>query len=139
MASQFAWREADLLRDSFSEKNVLGQGGLKRFINECFDNTKVVVKCLTDFESPGGDTTFQREVEMISVAFHEKSLRLIGFCTTPMNAFWFYPFTQNLSVASLVMKCEVLHLCSYSAVKAAISDKNNDAVVEIVRDYSRRR
>ncbi|KAI9072111.1 hypothetical protein K1719_045933 [Acacia pycnantha] len=63
------------------------------------DNTKVAVKRLTDYESPGGDAAFQREVEMISVAVHRNLLRLIGFCTTPTERLLVYPFMQNLSVA----------------------------------------
>ncbi|KAL2515338.1 Protein kinase domain-containing protein [Forsythia ovata] len=63
-------------------------------------NTKVAVKGLTDFESPGGDTSFQREVEMISVAVHRNLLRLIEFCTTPIKCLLVYPFMRILSVAS---------------------------------------
>jgi hypothetical protein len=57
------------------------------------------VKQLTDYEGPGGDAAFQREVEMISVAVHRNLLRLIGFCTTPTKRLLVYPFMQNLSVA----------------------------------------
>ncbi|KAL7143967.1 hypothetical protein ABFS83_08G227200 [Erythranthe nasuta] len=98
---RFAWRELQLATDSFSEKNVLGQGGFGKVYKGILgDNTKVAVKRLTDFESPGGDTAFQREVEMISVAVHKNLLRLIGFCTTPTERLLVYPFMQNLSVAS---------------------------------------
>ncbi|KAK4394148.1 putative LRR receptor-like serine/threonine-protein kinase [Sesamum angolense] len=98
---RFAWRELQLATDNFSEKNVLGQGGFgKVYKGVLADNTKVAVKRLTDFESPGGDTAFQREVEMISVAVHKNLLRLIGFCTTPTERLLVYPFMQNLSVAS---------------------------------------
>ncbi|XVF17267.1 hypothetical protein REPUB_Repub10bG0105200 [Reevesia pubescens] len=97
---RFAWRELQLATDSFSEKNVLGQGGFgKVYKGVLSDNTKVAVKRLTDFESPGGDAAFQREVEMISVAVHRNLLRLIGFCTTPTERLLVYPFMQNLSVA----------------------------------------
>ncbi|KAG8383540.1 hypothetical protein BUALT_Bualt04G0024100 [Buddleja alternifolia] len=98
---RFSWRELQLATDSFSEKNVLGQGGFgKVYKGVLGDNTKVAVKRLTDFESPGGDIAFQREVEMISVAVHRNLLRLIGFCTTPTERLLVYPFMQNLSVAS---------------------------------------
>ncbi|PIN09931.1 Serine/threonine protein kinase [Handroanthus impetiginosus] len=98
---RFAWRELQLATDNFSEKSVLGQGGFgKVYKGVLADNTKVAVKRLTDFESPGGDTAFQREVEMISVAVHRNLLRLIGFCTTPTERLLVYPFMQNLSVAS---------------------------------------
>ncbi|XP_027078299.1 probable LRR receptor-like serine/threonine-protein kinase At5g10290 [Coffea eugenioides] len=97
---RFAWRELQLASDNFSEKNVLGQGGFgKVYKGELADGTKVAVKRLTDYESPGGDAAFQREVEMISVAVHRNLLRLIGFCTTPTERLLVYPFMQNLSVA----------------------------------------
>ncbi|KAI3873997.1 hypothetical protein MKW98_001646 [Papaver atlanticum] len=97
---QFAWRELQLATDSFSEKNVLGQGGFgKVYKGVLADNTKIAVKRLTDYLSPGGEQAFLREVEMISVAVHRNLLRLIGFCTTPSERLLVYPFMQNLSVA----------------------------------------
>ncbi|XP_008234117.1 PREDICTED: probable LRR receptor-like serine/threonine-protein kinase At5g10290 [Prunus mume] len=97
---RFSWRELQLATDNFSEKNVLGQGGFgKVYKGVLSDNTKVAVKRLTDYESPGGEAAFQREVEMISVAVHRNLLRLIGFCTTPTERLLVYPFMQNLSVA----------------------------------------
>ncbi|KAK8672957.1 hypothetical protein V6N13_111314 [Hibiscus sabdariffa] len=98
--TRFAWRELQLATDSFSENNVLGQGGFgKVYKGVLSDNTKVAVKRLIDFESPGGDAAFQREVEMIGVAVHRNLLRLIGFCTTPTERLLVYPFMPNLSVA----------------------------------------
>ncbi|PIN11882.1 Serine/threonine protein kinase [Handroanthus impetiginosus] len=98
---RFSWRELQLATDGFNEKNVLGQGGFgKVYKGVVADNTKVAVKRLTNFGSPGGDTAFQREVEMISVAVHRNLLRLIGFCTTPTERLLVYPFMQNLSIAA---------------------------------------
>ncbi|KAL8199538.1 hypothetical protein R6Q57_013106 [Mikania cordata] len=97
---RFAWRELQIATDNFSERNVLGQGGFgKVYKGVLGDNTKVAVKRLTDYESPGGDAAFQREVEMISVAVHRNLLRLIGFCTTPTERLLVYPYMHNLSVA----------------------------------------
>lgn len=97
---RFAWRELQLATDNFNERNVLGQGGFgKVYKGVLGDSTKVAVKRLTDYESPGGDAAFQREVEMISVAVHRNLLRLIGFCTTPTERLLVYPYMQNLSVA----------------------------------------
>ncbi|XP_058179545.1 probable LRR receptor-like serine/threonine-protein kinase At5g10290 isoform X1 [Rhododendron vialii] len=97
---RFSWRELQLATDTFNEKNLLGQGGFgKVYKGVLSDNTKIAVKRLTDYESPGGDAAFQREVEMISVAVHRNLLRLIGFCTTPTERLLVYPFMQNLSVA----------------------------------------
>ncbi|PKA59471.1 putative LRR receptor-like serine/threonine-protein kinase [Apostasia shenzhenica] len=97
---RFAWRELQIATDSFSDKNVLGQGGFgKVYKGVLSDNTKIAVKRLTDYESPGGEAAFLREVELISVAVHRNLLRLIGFCTTPTERLLVYPFMQNLSVA----------------------------------------
>ncbi|XP_031386051.1 probable LRR receptor-like serine/threonine-protein kinase At5g10290 isoform X2 [Punica granatum] len=97
---RFAWRELQIATDNFCEKSVLGQGGFgKVYKGVLADGTKIAVKRLTDFESPGGDAAFQCEVEMISVAVHKNLLRLIGFCTTPTERLLVYPFMQNLSVS----------------------------------------
>ncbi|XP_010269291.1 PREDICTED: probable LRR receptor-like serine/threonine-protein kinase At5g10290 isoform X3 [Nelumbo nucifera] len=97
---RFAWRELQLATDDFSEKNILGQGGFgKVYKGVLADSTEVAVKRITDYESPVGEATFLREVEMISVAVHKNLLRLIGFCTTPSERLLVYPFMQNLSVA----------------------------------------
>ncbi|PKI66218.1 hypothetical protein CRG98_013386 [Punica granatum] len=99
---RFAWRELQIATDNFSEKSVLGQGGFgKVYKGVLADGTKIAVKRLTDFESPGGDAAFQCEVEMISVAVHKNLLRLIGFCTTPTERLLVYPFMQNLSRSNL--------------------------------------
>ncbi|XP_058786998.1 probable LRR receptor-like serine/threonine-protein kinase At5g10290 isoform X1 [Vicia villosa] len=98
---KFSWRELQIATDNFNEKNVLGQGGFgKVYKGDLADGTKIAVKRLTDYESPGGDQAFQREVEMISVAVHRNLLRLIGFCSTPTERLLVYPFMENLSVAS---------------------------------------
>ncbi|WVZ60220.1 hypothetical protein U9M48_010271 [Paspalum notatum var. saurae] len=97
---RFAWRELQLATDNFNEKNVLGQGGFGKVYKGALpDGTKVAVKRLTDYESPGGEAAFLREVELISVAVHRNLLRLIGFCTTQTERLLVYPFMQNLSVA----------------------------------------
>nr|QCX35975.1 somatic embryogenesis receptor kinase 1-2 [Thuja koraiensis] len=97
---RFSWRELQLATDDFSEKNVLGQGGFgKVYKGVLGDNTKVAIKRLTDYHSPGGEAAFLREVEMISVAVHRNLLRLIGFCIASSERLLVYPYMQNLSVA----------------------------------------
>nr|XP_027078316.1 probable LRR receptor-like serine/threonine-protein kinase At5g63710 isoform X3 [Coffea arabica] len=97
---RFSWREIQLATDNFSESSVIGQGGFgKVYKGMLSDNTKVAVKRLTDYHSPGGEAAFLREVQLISVAVHKNLLRLIGFCTTSSERILVYPFMQNLSVA----------------------------------------
>ncbi len=93
-------RELQLATDNFSESSIIGQGGFgKVYRGVLSDNTKVAVKRLLDYHSPGGEAAFIREVQLISVAVHRNLLRLIGFCTTSSERILVYPFMQNLSVA----------------------------------------
>ncbi|KAI5335994.1 hypothetical protein L3X38_026128 [Prunus dulcis] len=97
---RFSWREIQLATDNFDESNIIGQGGFGRVYKGVLsDNVKVAVKRLTDYNSPGGEAAFLREVQLISVAVHKNLLRLIGFCTTSSERILVYPFMKNLSVA----------------------------------------
>ncbi|XP_074276726.1 putative LRR receptor-like serine/threonine-protein kinase At5g63710 isoform X2 [Silene latifolia] len=97
---RFSWREIQIATNSFSESNVIGQGGFgKVYKGKLMDNTRVAVKRLTNYHNPGGEAAFLREVHLISVAVHKNLLRLIGFCTTGSERVLVYPFMKNLSVA----------------------------------------
>nr|XP_029119337.1 LRR receptor kinase SERK2 isoform X3 [Elaeis guineensis] len=97
---RFGWRELQIATESFNERNVLGKGGFgKVYKGMLADDTKIAVKRLTNYESPGGEAAFLHEVELISVAVHRNLLRLIGYCTTPSERLLVYPFMPNLSVA----------------------------------------
>ncbi|KAK9052852.1 hypothetical protein SSX86_029482 [Deinandra increscens subsp. villosa] len=97
---RFSWREVQLATDNFNESNIIGRGGFgKVYRGVIADNTKVAIKRLTDYQSPGGEAAFLREVQLISVAVHRNLLRLIGFSTTTYERVLVYPFMQNLSVA----------------------------------------
>lgn len=97
---RFSWREVQLATDNFNENNIIGRGGFgKVYKGVIADNTKVAIKRLTDYQSPGGEAAFIREVHLISVAVHRNLLRLIGFSTTSYERVLVYPFMQNLSVA----------------------------------------
>jgi serine/threonine protein kinase len=114
---RFAWRELQIATDNFNERNVLGQGGFGKVYKGVLpDATKIAVKRLTDYDSPGGEAAFLREVELISVAVHRNLLRLIGFCTTQTERLLVYPFMQNLSVAcrlrGIFLNCSCTSLCT---------------------------
>ncbi|CAO2146676.1 unnamed protein product [Urochloa humidicola] len=99
---RFSWRELQIATNNFSEQNVLGKGGFGKVYKGVLgpDSIKIAVKRLFDVQSPEGELTFLREVELISIAVHKNILRLIGFCTTPTERLLVYPFMENLSVAS---------------------------------------
>jgi serine/threonine protein kinase len=95
---RFTYNELVVLTSGF--QRVIGQGGFGKVYKGVLpDGTKIAVKRLTDYERPGGEDAFLREVELISVAVHRNLLRLIGFCTTQTERLLVYPFMQNLSVA----------------------------------------
>ncbi|KAK9950321.1 hypothetical protein M0R45_005818 [Rubus argutus] len=97
---RFSWREIERATNNFDESNIIGQGGFGRVYRGVLsDNVKIAVKRLTDYNSPGGEAAFVREVQLISVAVHRNLLRLIGFCTTSSERILVYPFMKNLSVA----------------------------------------
>ncbi|XP_013621739.1 PREDICTED: probable LRR receptor-like serine/threonine-protein kinase At5g63710 isoform X1 [Brassica oleracea var. oleracea] len=97
---RFSLREVQLATDSFNESKLIGQGGFGKVYRGMLpDKTKVAVKRLADYFSPGGEAAFQREIQLISVAVHKNLLRLIGFCTTSSERILVYPYMENLSVA----------------------------------------
>lgn len=97
---RFSLREMQHATENFAKSNIIGEGGFgKVYRGVLSDNTKIAVKRLTDYYSPGGEAAFLREVQLISVAVHRNLLRLIGFCTTSSERILVYPFMQNLSVA----------------------------------------
>ncbi|CAI9285165.1 unnamed protein product [Lactuca saligna] len=97
---RFSWREVQLATNNFNESNIIGRGGFgKVYKGVIADNTKVAIKRLADYQSPGGEAAFLREIQLISVAVHRNLLKLIGFSTTSYERVLIYPFMQNLSVA----------------------------------------
>ncbi|KAK1371434.1 putative LRR receptor-like serine/threonine-protein kinase [Heracleum sosnowskyi] len=97
---RFSWREIQLATDNFNENNIIGQGGFgKVYKGLLLDGTRVAVKRLNDYQSPGGEEAFLREIDLISVAVHKNLLRLIGFYTTSVERILIYPFMRNISVA----------------------------------------
>lgn len=98
---RFQFRELQAATHNFSSKYILGKGGFGNVYKGCLpDGTVVAVKRLKDGSNSGGETQFQTEVEMISLAVHRHLLRLYGFCITPTERLLVYPYMSNGSVAS---------------------------------------
>ncbi|KAF3792177.1 NSP-INTERACTING KINASE 2 protein [Nymphaea thermarum] len=96
----FSFRELQVATDNFNGKRILGKGGFGNVYKGYLqDNTVVAVKRLKDCGN-SGETQFQTEIEMISLAVHRNLLRLLGFCITPSERLLVYPFMSNGSVAS---------------------------------------
>jgi len=97
----FTFRELQHATDNFSSKNILGAGGFGNVYRGKFgDGTMVAVKRLKDVNGSAGESQFQTELEMISLAVHRNLLRLIGYCATPNEKLLVYPYMSNGSVAS---------------------------------------
>lgn len=98
---RFQFRELQAATHNFSSKYILGKGGFGNVYKGGLpDGTVVAVKRLKDGSNSGGETQFQTEVEMISLAVHRHLLRLYGFCITPTERLLVYPYMSNGSVAS---------------------------------------
>ncbi|CAM8950497.1 unnamed protein product [Rhodiola kirilowii] len=98
---RFHFRELQAATHNFSSKNILGRGGFGIVYKGILqDKTLVAVKRLRDGNTFGGETQFQTEVEMISLAVHRNLLKLHGFCATTNERILVYPYMSNGSVAS---------------------------------------
>ncbi|XP_020264441.1 protein NSP-INTERACTING KINASE 1-like [Asparagus officinalis] len=98
---RFSLRELQTATNNFSNKNILGKGGFGNvYKGHLADETLVAVKRLKDGNAAGGETQFQTEVEMISLAVHRNLLKLYGFCMTTTERLLVYPYMSNGSVAS---------------------------------------
>ncbi|KAL8106016.1 hypothetical protein AgCh_029719 [Apium graveolens] len=97
---RFQFRELQVATHNFSSKNIIGKGGFGIvYKGHLQDGTIVAVKRLKDGNAVGGETQFQTEVEMISLAVHRNLLRLQGFCMTATERLLVYPYMSNGSVA----------------------------------------
>ncbi|GMH04118.1 hypothetical protein Nepgr_005957 [Nepenthes gracilis] len=97
----FTFKELQIATDGFSSKNILGCGGFGNvYRGKLLDGTMVAVKRLKDVNGTSGESQFQMELELISLAVHRNLLRLIGYCATYNERLLVYPYMSNGSVAS---------------------------------------
>lgn len=97
----FAFKELQHATDNFSSKNILGTGGFGNvYRGKLGDGSVVAVKRLKDISGTAGESQFQTELELISLAVHRNLLRLVGYCATPTERLLVYPYMSNGSVAA---------------------------------------
>lgn len=98
---RFQFRELRNATHNFSSKNLIGKGGFGNVYRGYLqDGTIIAVKRLKDGNAMRGETQFQTEVEMISLAVHRNLLKLYGFCMTETERLLVYPYMSNGSVAT---------------------------------------
>ncbi|XP_031121835.1 probable LRR receptor-like serine/threonine-protein kinase At2g23950 [Ipomoea triloba] len=97
----FTFKELQHATDNFSSKNILGTGGFGNvYRGKLGDGSVVAVKRLKDISGTAGESQFQTELELISLAVHRNLLRLVGYCATPTERLLVYPYMSNGSVAA---------------------------------------
>lgn len=109
---KFTFKELQRATDNFSTKNILGAGGFGNvYKGKLGDGIMVAVKRLKDVTGSAGESQFQTELEMISLAVHRNLLRLIGYCATPDEKLLVYPYMSNGSVVSRLRGRDSFSLC----------------------------
>ncbi|XVE91727.1 hypothetical protein REPUB_Repub01dG0035900 [Reevesia pubescens] len=98
---RFQFEELVIATNNFSSRSIVGRGGFGNvYKGHLKDGTVVAVKRLKDGNAAGGETQFQTELKIISLAVHRNLLQLYGFCMTATERLLVYPFMSNGSVAS---------------------------------------
>ncbi|XVE91729.1 hypothetical protein REPUB_Repub01dG0036100 [Reevesia pubescens] len=106
---RFQFEELVIVTNNFSSKSIVGRGGFGNvYKGHLKDGTVVAVKRLKDGNAAGGETQFQTELKIISLAVHRNLLQLYGFCMTATERLLVYPFMSNGSVASRLKAKPVL-------------------------------
>lgn len=110
----FTFKELQLATDNFSPKTILGAGGFGNvYRGKLGDGALVAVKRLKDVTGTAGESQFQTELELISLAVHRNLLRLIGYCAIPNERLLVYPYMSNGSVASRLRGSYIKCSCCY--------------------------
>ncbi|CAM6127254.1 unnamed protein product [Calypogeia fissa] len=92
----FTLFEVERATESFSPKNVVGEGGFGRVYRGLLeDGCKVAVKVLT-----GEGSEFVAEVEVLSRLHHRNLVKLIGICTDNCTKCLIYELVSNGSLES---------------------------------------
>nr|XP_043635474.1 somatic embryogenesis receptor kinase 1-like [Erigeron canadensis] len=97
----FSFKELQVATDNFSNRHVLGRGGLYNvYKGRLANGSLAAVKRMKEEQTQDGELQFQMEVAMVSMAVHPNLLRLTGYCMTPTERLLVYPYMANGSVAS---------------------------------------
>ncbi|CAL5369632.1 unnamed protein product [Camellia sinensis] len=93
--STFSYDELAAATGSFSEANVLGQGGFGYVHKGVLANGKEVAVKSLKTGSGQGEREFQAEVEIISRVHHRHLVSLVGYCIADGQRMLVYEFVSN--------------------------------------------
>lgn len=93
--STFTYEELVMATDSFSNANLLGQGGFGYVHRGVLPNGKEVAVKQLKAGSGQGEREFQAEVEIISRVHHKHLVTLAGYCITGSQRLLVYEFVPN--------------------------------------------
>ncbi|KAJ4821165.1 Proline-rich receptor-like protein kinase PERK1 [Rhynchospora pubera] len=90
----YRYEDLELATNSFSESNVLGQGGFGIVYQGTLSGNEVAIKKL---KSGGGqgDREFRAEVEIISRVHHRNLVSLVGYCVHEDQRLLVYEYVPN--------------------------------------------
>ncbi|KAJ4749721.1 Proline-rich receptor-like protein kinase PERK1 [Rhynchospora pubera] len=90
----YSYKDLELATNSFSESNVLGQGGFGLVYRGTLSGKEVAIKKL---KSGGGqgDREFRAEIEIISRVHHRNLVTLVGYCIHEDQRLLVYEYVPN--------------------------------------------
>ncbi|KAJ4821166.1 Proline-rich receptor-like protein kinase PERK1 [Rhynchospora pubera] len=90
----YSYEDLELATNSFSESNVLGQGGFGLVYRGTLSGKEVAIKKL---KSGGGqgDREFRAEIEIISRVHHRNLVTLVGYCIHEDQRLLVYEYMPN--------------------------------------------
>ncbi|KAJ9190181.1 hypothetical protein P3X46_001409 [Hevea brasiliensis] len=91
----FSYEELAIATNSFSDANLVGQGGFGYVHKGVLSDGKVVAIKQLKAGSRQGEREFQAEIEIISRVHHRHLVSLVGYCITGVQRMLVYEYIPN--------------------------------------------
>lgn len=95
ISKKFTYEELEVATDSFSETNLLGQGGFGYVYKGILPGNKNIAVKKLKVRGSEGECGFQAEVEIISCVHHRNLVSLLGYCIAGSQRLLVYEFVPN--------------------------------------------
>lgn len=83
------------ITNSFSSKNVVGEGGFGCVYKGCLPDGKIVAVKQLRAGSGQGEREFKAEVDIISRVHHRYLVSLVGYCVSGQQRILIYQYVPN--------------------------------------------